>query len=232
MARLFPFRPSDRPRIDGPPRFVDIDDDEAGEVFAALSSETARSILTALYAEPTTASDLAEQVGTSLQNARYHLDKLQAAGLIEQVDTWYSSRGTEMTVYAPSNEPLVVAAGRGDRTQALREAITRVLGGVGILGVVGVLVNHVLVAAPEVVDDDDAPEAEVAVDDPEPARAVDPEPEPEPETVNGILEFLPFDLVGMITSPGGLLFVGGLVALVLVLAWWYVRRYRPEYKTG
>ena len=35
---------------------------------------------------------------------------------MDVVDTWYSSRGNEMKVYAPTNEPLVLVAGdAGDR---------------------------------------------------------------------------------------------------------------------
>ena len=141
MAKLFPFKP-ELPSRDRQPRLVDLDDDTADEVFAALSSDTARDIVSYLYQDPTTASDVADAVGTSLQNARYHLDKLQSAGLVEEVDTWYSSRGTEMTVYGPTNEPLVVAAGREERTGILREAIARMISAVAILGVVSVIVDR------------------------------------------------------------------------------------------
>ena len=110
MSRLFPLRRSVEPTGEEP-RLVDIDEDAADEVFGALSSETARSILAALYEEPRTASDLAEAVDTSLQNVRYHLEKLVDAELVEVADTWYSERGTEMKVYAPRSESLVLFAG-------------------------------------------------------------------------------------------------------------------------
>ena len=141
MAKLLPFKP-ELPSRDQQPRLVDLDDETADDVFAALSSATARNIVSELYTEPATASDVADAVDTSLQNARYHLDKLQAAGVIEPVDTWYSSRGTEMTVYAPTNEPLVVAAGKEESTGVLREALTRMLSAVAILGILSVLVDR------------------------------------------------------------------------------------------
>ena len=167
MARLFPFRP-ESPELRQEPRLVNLDDGTADEVFAALSSDTARNILTELYEEPTTASEVADAVDTSLQNARYHLDKLTDAGLIEDVDTWYSSRGTEMTVYAPTNEPLVVAAGREESTGILREALQRVLGAVGVLGLASLVVDRL--ARPSLVDNSGsfdrepaaAPESETA----------------------------------------------------------------------
>lgn len=141
MAKLLPFKP-ELPSRDSQPRLVDLDDETADDVFAALSSETARDIVSQLYDEPATASDIAESVDTSLQNARYHLDQLQSAGVIEPVDTWYSSRGTEMTVYAPTNEPLVVAAGKEESTGVLREALMRMVSAVAILGIVSLLVDR------------------------------------------------------------------------------------------
>jgi DNA-binding transcriptional ArsR family regulator len=96
--------------------------DDAGDVVNALTSETARKLVDRIYAEPTTASDLADAVGTSLQNAQYHLDRLEAAGIVEVVGTWYSQRGNDMDVYGPSNEPLVIVAGPLDDAAVAEEA--------------------------------------------------------------------------------------------------------------
>ncbi|MFB6361226.1 MAG: ArsR/SmtB family transcription factor [Halobacteriales archaeon] len=85
---------------------MDLTADTAESVFEALGSETARSILAALEDDPATASDLADRVETSLQNVQYHLGNLEAADLVAEVGTWYSSRGTEMTVYAPTFDRL------------------------------------------------------------------------------------------------------------------------------
>jgi len=143
MAKLFPFRPESTHESAGP-RLVNMDDEVADDVFAALSSDTARRILSRLYEDPATASDVADAADTSLQNARYHLDKLESAGLIEPVDTWYSSRGTEMTVYAPTNEPLVVAAGREESKGVLRSALERVVGAVTVLAFASVVVDQLV----------------------------------------------------------------------------------------
>jgi DNA-binding transcriptional ArsR family regulator len=141
MAKLFPFR-GESSRSAGEPRLVDIDDDAAEEVFAALSSDTARVMLSRLYESPETASGVAEAADTSIQNARYHLEKLESAGLVEPVDTWYSSRGTEMTVYAPTNEPLVVAAGNEESKGVLRRALERVVGAVAVLALASVVIDR------------------------------------------------------------------------------------------
>ena len=105
-----------RPPVDEPDRetrIVELDTAEAAELCGVLSSETATEILAALSDEPMVASDVAERVGTSLQNAHHHLGRLRETDLVRVVDTWYSSRGSEMKVYAPVNERLVLAASEG-----------------------------------------------------------------------------------------------------------------------
>ncbi|MFC3958103.1 ArsR/SmtB family transcription factor [Halovivax cerinus] len=131
MARLFPLR-SDAPTTDGTPRVVDLDDEDADDVFSALSSTTARRIYATLDADPGTPSDVAEAIDSSIQNVRYHLDKLEDAGLVEVVDTWYSSRGNEMSVYATANGPLIVTSDES-RAAQLKRAVSRYVGGIGVL---------------------------------------------------------------------------------------------------
>lgn len=81
---------------------------EPSNPLQTLSSETAQRILKTLSEEPGTVSDIAETVETSLQNVQYHLTRLSEAGLVEAVDTWYSEKGREMTVYALTAEELVI----------------------------------------------------------------------------------------------------------------------------
>lgn len=90
---------------------------DAGAVIDALASRTARSILNALYEEPRPASELASTVETSTQNVNYHLENLREANLVEVADTWYSSKGAEMDVYAPTAEPLCVFVGEPDESE-------------------------------------------------------------------------------------------------------------------
>jgi DNA-binding transcriptional ArsR family regulator len=116
-AGLLPHRPPvDEPERDT--RVVSLGSEEAASLCGSLASETATSILSRLFEEPTTASELAECVDTSLQNAHYHLERLRDSGLIRVVDTWYSSRGVEMKVYAPAHDELVIAPGRTDGSSA------------------------------------------------------------------------------------------------------------------
>ena len=108
-------------------RVVELETSEAAELCGILSSETATGILAELSDEPTVASEVADRVGTSLQNAHHHLGRLREAGLVRVVDTWYSSRGSEMKVYAPVNDRLVFAASGTDADPSPEETDKPVL---------------------------------------------------------------------------------------------------------
>ena len=138
MSSIFPLRDTVTRDGDREPRLVDLDEDTADEVFEALSSSTTRSIFLSLHQDPQTASDLAETTDTSVQNVQYHLGKLEDADLIDVVDTWYSERGTEMKVYAPKDDSLVLFAGR-DKQSTLRSLLNRVAGIVTLLVPVSIL---------------------------------------------------------------------------------------------
>ena len=115
MSSLLPLD-TDRGAVDeddGTLRVLPLDDDEAAQLIDCLSVDTARSTLAALQGDPATASELAEAVGTSLQNVRHHLDNLRDAGLVRVVGTRYSVKGREMTVYSTTEDSLVVCVGEG-----------------------------------------------------------------------------------------------------------------------
>jgi len=110
MASVLPHHPP----VDHAPRErtdVVIDSEEPTDVLQVLSSETAQKILSALEGDPGTASDIAGDIGGSLQNVVYHLDRLCGADLVTPVETWYSEKGKEMTVYALATERVVIRFG-------------------------------------------------------------------------------------------------------------------------
>jgi DNA-binding transcriptional ArsR family regulator len=117
------------------PWVVGLDDERADETFQALSSSTTRRVLALLYDGPSTPAEIRDEIGTSLQNVHYHLGKLEDADLIEGAGTGYSEKGTEMTVYAPTSEAVVLFAGREAERSSLRALLTRVFGVVLALGV-------------------------------------------------------------------------------------------------
>lgn len=132
---------ADEAEEDGGTRLLWIDDDEAETLIGSLSSDTARSVLTALHEEPRTASELAEEVDTSLQNVRHHLNNLVDADLVEATETRYSVKGREMKVYAPVNESLVVCVGDSEERSSFLSSLRQFIGAAVAL-VLGSLLVH------------------------------------------------------------------------------------------
>jgi DNA-binding transcriptional ArsR family regulator len=205
MADLLPSSPDTSAGEDTDPRVVGLDSEDADELLDALSSSTARSVLSTLHDEPDTPSGVADRIDTSLQNAQYHLDNLEEAGAIEVVDTAYSEKGREMNVYAPADRPLVVFAGQDEATSTLRSALGRLIGGVAAVGLAGVVVEAVfgesLLGSSEQGDGGDIGVMETTTDAAAESAAALP--------------------------PGLLFFLGGVSVLLAVFAFWYVRSYRP-----
>jgi len=91
------------------PTVLTIEDEETHEVLNSVSSETAREILSSVQESEKAPAELADELGTSTQNVRYHLDNLEDAGLVEVGGFRYSKKGREMSVYRYSeNAPVIV----------------------------------------------------------------------------------------------------------------------------
>lgn len=139
MSSIFPLRETVTRDDQGGHRLVDLSEEAADEVFEALAASTTREIFLALHDQPQTASDLAERTGTSVQNIQYHLGKLEDVDLVEAVDVWYSERGSEMDVYAPTDESLVMFAGE-DKERSFKSILSRFVGAAGVLAPTSLLV--------------------------------------------------------------------------------------------
>jgi DNA-binding transcriptional ArsR family regulator len=237
MSKLLPFRSPIPSREHREPRLVEIHDDAADEVFEALSSKTARTIFSTLHDEPATSSDLADAAGTSLQNVRYHLDKLADAGLVEVVETWYSEQGREMKVYAPTNSSLVVMSGEGPPEATLRNLLKTLIGGIGVLAIISLLFDRtvallsrkrggggaVVEPTPRVktviLNRTETNETGTTPTPHETVSPVSPKPTPAAGMEDGVI----IDILGMGVSPGIIFFIGGLFILLLALIWHYHR---------
>jgi predicted ArsR family transcriptional regulator len=108
-----------------------IDDEETEQVLSSVSSETAREILTSVHDSPKIPIDLADELGTTTQNVRYHLDNLEDAGLVEVCDICYSEKGREMSVYQPSDAPSMLVFGKEADGPRMRKVLTKVSSSVG-----------------------------------------------------------------------------------------------------
>lgn len=115
------------------PRVLGLDNEAADEAFETLTASTTRKVLSIIYEQPSTPTEIRDEIDTSLQNVHYHIGKLEDAGLIEPSGVGYSEKGTEMTVYAPANEAVVLFAGRKSDRLRLRDFLRRALGAVAVL---------------------------------------------------------------------------------------------------
>lgn len=120
---------------------VGVNSEDADDLIGALSSDTARQILDSLHQSPSTPTEVADSVDTTLQNARYHLSNLEEAELISVHDTRYSPKGREMKVYGPE-KPTVVFVGGSDESDRLRDLLTEAFAGLVGLGVVAAGVEY------------------------------------------------------------------------------------------
>jgi len=134
-----------RPEVEDPgaaPRVLGFDEDDAHQVFDALSSETAREGYCALRDDPRTPPELAEQVTCSLQTVHYRLRSLDESALVDPADTGYSEKGVEMTVYRVADRPLVLTSADWGAKSGLRRFLGRILGAVGALGASSLLAQR------------------------------------------------------------------------------------------
>lgn len=194
MSELLPSGSDVESGQDGELRTLWLDSDEAGDLLSSLASDTARAILTALHQQPATASEVATDVETSLQNARHHLGNLEEAGLVRVADIRYSEKGREMKVYAPAEDPMVVFVGREERKQGFVNSLRQLVPVTALLAVMSLLIHWLV-----------TPTGGAAGD-------------------IGGLPRLPDGAGGAGTFgvPAGLLFLaGGMVVLTVVAAWQY-----------
>jgi DNA-binding transcriptional ArsR family regulator len=207
MADLLPSTSDATAPQSGEPRVIGVDSDDADDLLGALSSDTARELLAALHEDPATPSDLAETIDTSLQNAQYHLGNLEDADVIEVVDTVYSEKGREMKVYAPADRPLVVFAGREEKTTGLKAALSRLLGAFGALGLLSIAVQQTF---------GDGLGALVGSSGSESTETGGDMSAQSTDTVQQTA-----DAAASAIPPGVLFFAGGALVLALGFAWWY-----------
>lgn len=116
-----------------------IDDERTSEVLDSVSSGTALEILRSIHDEPKIPKDLADELGTTGQNIRYHLDNLEEAGLVEVGDICYSQKGREMSVYRPSESPSVLVLGVEDDGLRMRQVLSKVSSSAGTAAIAVVL---------------------------------------------------------------------------------------------
>lgn len=105
------------------PRILELDSEAADTAFDALTASGTRTVLSIIYEQPSTSIEISDKTSMSAQVVRDHLGKLEDADLIEPARVGYAEKGSEMTLYAPANEAVMLVTGRKPVYQRLREFI-------------------------------------------------------------------------------------------------------------
>lgn len=207
MDRLSPFD-SLLSTTDPDSKVIAIDEEEVDAILGSIGSETARQILAALYEEPRTMSELADELDSSVQNVDYHLQKFEDAGVVEAVDTLNPDHGRATTLWAPIYDPIVVMAGSERQTSGIYDMLPRLAGAVGVLALASLVVEGLTRLFRGTGPGNRDP------DIPPPATPTHPVAESTPAGTAGV-----GGLFTDVISPGLVFFVGGLFVLALVVIW-------------
>lgn len=196
-------KPESPPALPERTQVLDLHSERSDEIFDALAADTARQMLAELFEEPQTASELADSLDQSIQNIKYHTEKLQDAELIEVSETRYSDSGTEMKVYIPTENSVLLLSTKPKRVR-IKELLSQYLATVILLGAAAVVFRTAylgLIAAGQPTE---------PLDDP----GIEPS-----EDIHDLVAALP-----LLLDPAVTFFLGGLVALGLVYVLVWIRR--------
>lgn len=182
---------------------LDPTDERAQKVGKAIASPLASDILERFSQGPMTLSSVSETLHVPINTAKYHIDNLLDADLLEVVNTKYSVKGREVKVYGLKNQILIVAPRRMDIKSVLMQ-YAPALSIIGAISVVLAILQPILTipgAEPKLLG---APAPSVPMD-----TGVVPEMAP-------MLSMYPLEAVIAF-------FLGGCLIVALIMAFDYLR---------
>ncbi|MEI8330352.1 MAG: PAS domain S-box protein [Methanomicrobiales archaeon] len=90
--------------------FLEPGDERTHNIIRAISHHTAGVVVQILSAEgPLSLSDIAERREISLNAAKYHIENLMKAGILEISKTQYSIKGKKVKIYTLKNQVFIVS---------------------------------------------------------------------------------------------------------------------------
>lgn len=123
MSDTFPIKhTTDKPEDT---RIVELGSNQSQVVLDALSSKTTRTVLLEIHSEPASISQVSNRVDSSIQNIKYHIDKLNEAGLVEETGEWHTEGGNQMTLYGPTDKAILLVASDDDPESVLKRAVKK-----------------------------------------------------------------------------------------------------------
>jgi len=90
--------------------FLEPGQEKAQNIVKAMSHQNAGEVVQLLSTEgPLRLSDIAERLNISLNAAKYHIENLMTAGILEISNTKYSVKGKKVKIYRLKNQVFIVA---------------------------------------------------------------------------------------------------------------------------
>jgi DNA-binding transcriptional ArsR family regulator len=115
-------------------------DEQAQKIAKAMGSQTAGDILQFLKTGPKTSTEVTETLKIPMGTAKYHIENLLDAGLIEITKTKYSVKGREVKVYGLKDQLVIVTP----RIANVRSILLKYASLFGVMIVVTAVIGAVL----------------------------------------------------------------------------------------
>lgn len=111
--------------------FLEPGDEKTQNIVRAISHKTAGVVVQILSAEgPLSLSDIADRLEISLNAAKYHIENLMKAGILEIAETRYSVKGKKVKIYTLKNQVFIVSPTVTSADQ-LNKAVVKYRGEIG-----------------------------------------------------------------------------------------------------
>ena len=105
--------------------FLEPGEERAQNIVKAMSNQYAGEVVQILSQDgPQRLSDIADRMNISLNAAKYHVENLMSAGILEIYQTRYSVKGKKVKVYQLKNQVFIVAPKMNSRAE-LRSALLK-----------------------------------------------------------------------------------------------------------
>lgn len=128
---------------------LDPTEERAQKVGKAIASPLASDILDRFSDGPMTLSGVSETLHVPINTAKYHIDNLLDADLLEVVNTRYSVKGREVKVYGLKHQILIVAPKKMDIKSVLMQYAPALAVTISVTIVLAILQPLLLVPGPE-----------------------------------------------------------------------------------
>jgi predicted transcriptional regulator len=115
-------------------------DEQAQKIAKAMASQTAGDILQLLKTGPKTSTEVTETLQIPMGTAKYHIENLLEAGLIEITKTKYSVKGREVKIYGLKDQLVIVTP----RITNVRSILLKYASLLGVMIVVTAVIGAVL----------------------------------------------------------------------------------------